>query len=165
MAEYLLRKPLGKSSKGVLSSATLLALLQEGCKTRTDVVALTPAALDAALGASAQEMTQYLAALLRQSLGHGSKAVLRDATLIALVRTGCRKKKDVERLSAQTINGLPAQAPQEMAEYRLRKPLGKAKGVLSSETLLEMLLAGSPRSSCPAHRGAAPPGNRGLLII
>ena len=60
VAEYLLREPLGKSSECVLSSVTLLALLQAGCKTQADVAALKPEAVEALPGAASRYVTQYL---------------------------------------------------------------------------------------------------------
>ena len=72
------------------------------------------------------------------------KWILRDVTLLSLVRAGCRSKADGDDLATETIGALPVEAAQGMAEYRLRKPLGEASvGVLTSETLLSLLLAGS----------------------
>ena len=51
LAEYLLREPLGQTSSG-MSAKTLAALLQAGCRTKADVVALS-ARGTAALGAKA----------------------------------------------------------------------------------------------------------------
>ena len=106
VAEYRLRKVLGKASVGVLSSETLLCLLKAGCTTQADVIALMPPQwsrplyITLATVEASQEVVKYLAALLRESL---EPCVLSDTTLFELVEQGCCTKADVVALTKQAI--------------------------------------------------------------
>eukprot|EP01045_Picozoa_sp_COSAG04_P041002 COSAG04_NODE_12249_length_662_cov_1.159858_1_plen_89_part_10 len=79
VAEYLLREPLSEHSKGVVSTETLLLLLRADCRTKDAVQALSTGALTGFPSAAAQEVKQYLARLLKESLGRGSEGVVSDA--------------------------------------------------------------------------------------
>ena len=49
--------------------------------------------------AAVAEVLQYLALLLRESLGRGSEHVLGDKSVLSLVEAGCRTEADVQALS------------------------------------------------------------------
>eukprot|EP01045_Picozoa_sp_COSAG04_P013567 COSAG04_NODE_968_length_9110_cov_6.799911_5_plen_1619_part_00 len=164
VAEYLLREPTGFESVGVLSSKTLAALLQAGCRTKASVVGLRRGVIAGLPLGAVGEVKTYLAKLLRGSLGPAS-ARIDDATLAALVRADCRTDNDVQGLSAQAIAGdLPATASAQVAEYLLRDELGiESNGVASAKTLVALLLAGcrtkASVTSLPARGIAALRGN------
>ena len=127
----------------VLTTETLLVLLQAECRTPTAVQALCPEAVAALPPAAAQEVKQYLARLLRESLGRGSEDALGDQSVLSLVEAGCRTQPNVQSVSKEAVVALPAVAAQELAEYLLRGPLGRpSRGVVGSETLRLLLQAG-----------------------
>ena len=112
--EYRLRGPLGQQSRGVVSSATLLVLLQAGCRTQADVQALTADAASALPAEAAQEVAEYL---LREPLGYGPEAISGE-TLSLLLQAGCRTRPDVWALSEDAVAALPGAAALEVAAYR-----------------------------------------------
>ena len=64
------------------------------------------------------------------------------ATLGLLVVTGCRTQAVVQALGAEAVAALPGAAPQEVAAYLLRKPLGYGSEVIGGESLWSLLQAG-----------------------
>ena len=100
-----------------MSVSTLGALLAAGCRTQANVQALTAEAAAALPPAAVQEVNQFLAALLRESLiALGLDDIISDDTLVALVQAGCRGWEDVRALSAEAMAALPGGAAAEVAE-------------------------------------------------
>eukprot|EP01045_Picozoa_sp_COSAG04_P004561 COSAG04_NODE_200_length_20490_cov_33.582021_2_plen_3075_part_00 len=128
----------GGQTRGV-DNHTLVALTQAGCRTKSDVVAMSARAIASLPGEAPEQVAEYL---LRGPLGDASKGVVGAKTLVALLGAGCRTKPDVFALSATVIADLPDEAPEEVAEYLLRKPLGDGtKGIVSAQALVALLCA------------------------
>ena len=106
-----LRDSLGAASRDRLSGKAVLVLVDTGCRTQADVLALDKKAVVALPAEKAQEVAVYL---LRERLGRTSKGDVSLGTLSVLLQKDCRTLESVAALSSETIADLPTEASEEV---------------------------------------------------
>eukprot|EP01045_Picozoa_sp_COSAG04_P004560 COSAG04_NODE_200_length_20490_cov_33.582021_1_plen_3559_part_10 len=135
-----LLESLGLEAHHSIGGLTVKTLLQAECKTKSDVLKLSPKVLSSLEGLASAEVIEFYFHLLRDSLS-SLEHILSDETLRALAAAGCTSKGDVLALTEETFVALPKAASTEAMVFVLRCSLGGSEDVTHSSGRLSFTRA------------------------